>query len=347
MGLTDGPSSMSNAPEHLEHMAAALRAAATSRLVSPPNPWVGCVVVCTDGAVHQGSTRRPGGNHAEREALALAGATAQGSTLYTTLEPCSHHGRTGPCTAAIIEAGVARVVVGIADPDPNVAGSGVAQLRDAGIDVVTDVRSDEVELQLAPYLHHRRTGRPYVVCKMAATLDGRTAAADGSSQWITGPEARADAHQLRAESDAILVGAGTVRADNPKLTVRGVEAPDGGSIREPLRVVLGQAPTDAAIHPCRELDGPLDGVLETLGREEIVQLMIEGGAGVAGAFHRAGLVDRYVFYLAPVLMGGDDGLSLLSGAGAPTIGDAFRGEIASVRRIGGDLRIDVLPTTPA
>lgn len=331
--------------DHGEHMGAAMEAATGSRLLSPPNPWVGCVVVCPDGTVHRGSTQRPGGNHAEREALLAAGSSARGATLYSTLEPCSHQGRTGPCTTAIIEAGVATVVVGITDPDPNVAGSGLAKLRDAGVDVITDVRSEEVEQQLAPYLHHRRTGRPYVVCKMAATLDGRTAAADGTSQWITGPEARADAHRLRAESDAILVGAGTVRTDDPRLTVRGLDAPDGGPVREPLRIVLGQAPPDAAIHPCRELDGPLDAVLETLGRDGVVQLMIEGGAGVAGAFHRAGLVDRYVFYLAPVLMGGDDGLSLLSGAGASTITEAFRGLIASVRQIGDDLRIDVLPRT--
>lgn len=328
---------------HVERMGTAIEVAATSRLVSPPNPWVGCVVVGIDGEVYTGSTQRPGNNHAEREALAAAGPSARGATLYSTLEPCSHHGRTGPCTDAIIEAGVATVVVALVDPDPQVAGTGLEQLRAAGIEVVTDVRSEEVEAQLAPYLHHRRTGRPYVVSKMAATLDGRTAAADGTSQWITGAEARADAHRLRAESDAILVGAGTVRADDPRLTVRGVDAPDGQPVREPLRVVLGQAPADAAVHPCLELAGPLDAILDELGQRGVVQLMIEGGAGVSGALHRGGFVDRYVIYLAPALMGGDDGLSLLSGPGAASIDDAFRGVIDSVRRVGADLRVDLLP----
>ncbi len=331
--------------DDLEMMGVALEAAATSRLLSPPNPWVGCVVVSGDGSVHRGSTRRPGGNHAEREALDAAGLSAQGATLYSTLEPCSHHGRTGPCTDAIIEAGIATVVVGLVDPDPNVAGTGLEQLRNAGIEVVTGVRSAEVEAQLEPYLHHRRTGRPYVVSKMAATLDGRTAAADGTSQWITGPEARADAHRLRAESDAILVGAGTVRTDDPRLTVRGVDAPDGKPVREPLRVVLGKAPAEAAVHPCLELDGSLDGILDDLGQRGVVQLMIEGGAGVSGTFHREGFVDRYVIYLAPALMGGDDGLSLLSGRGAASIDDVFRGVIDAVRLVGDDVRIDLVPNS--
>ena len=181
--------------------------------------------------------------------------------------------------------------------------------------------------------------------KLAATLDGRTAAADGTSQWITGPEARADAHHLRATSDAILVGAGTVRADDPALTVRGVTAPDGQPIRQPLRVVLGTAPPGAAVHPCLELGGDLGEVLEELGRRDVVQLLVEGGADVAGRFHAAGLVDRYVLYLAPGFMGGD-GRPLLAGPGAAGIDDLGRGRIDSVRRVGHDVRIDVVEVAP-
>ena len=188
-------------------MAGAIARAAHGRLLAPPNPWVGCVIVTDNGTSFEGGTQRPGGQHAERVALDAAGPRARGATLYTTLEPCSHTGRTGPCTDAIIDAGLGRVVVAILDPDDNVAGTGVEQLKQAGIDVTVGPGSEAAEAQLGPYLHHRRTGRPWVVNKVASTLDGRTAAADGSSQWITGERARADVHQLRAESDAILAGA--------------------------------------------------------------------------------------------------------------------------------------------
>jgi diaminohydroxyphosphoribosylaminopyrimidine deaminase/5-amino-6-(5-phosphoribosylamino)uracil reductase len=327
-------------------MARAIARAAHSRLLAPPNPWVGAVLVAADGTSFEGSTRRPGGNHAEREVLDRAGRRARGATLYVTLEPCSHHGRTPPCVDAVIEAGVARVVVAVVDPDPQVAGRGIAALERAGIEVETGIGAAETERQLAPYLTHRRTGRPWVLLKLAASLDGRTAAADGTSQWITGPEARADAHRLRAESDAIMVGAGTVRADDPKLTVRGVVAPDGHPVREPLRVVLGRAPGTAAIQPCLELQGTPADVLDELGRRGIVQVMIEGGAGVAGAFHRSGLVDRYVVYLAPALMGGDDGRAVLAGPGAAGIEGLWRGHIDHVTRLGADLRLDVSAVRP-
>jgi diaminohydroxyphosphoribosylaminopyrimidine deaminase/5-amino-6-(5-phosphoribosylamino)uracil reductase len=230
---------------------------------------------------------------------------------------------------------VRRVVIALSDPDELVAGSGIATLRDAGVEVDVGPCAEVVAAQLAPYLKHRSTGRPYVVLKLAATLDGRTAARDGSSQWITGPDARADSHQLRAESDAVLVGAGTVRADDPALTVRMVDG------RDPLRVVLGKAPEGAKVHPCLELSGDLGEVLDELGRWGVLQVLVEGGAAVAGAFHRAGLVDRYVVYLAPALMGGDDGRPVLAGPGAPTMADAWRGRVAGVTRLGSDIRIDV------
>jgi diaminohydroxyphosphoribosylaminopyrimidine deaminase/5-amino-6-(5-phosphoribosylamino)uracil reductase len=261
--------------------------------------------------------------------------------MYVTLEPCSHHGRTPPCADAVIEAGVSRVVVGVTDPDPKVSGQGIKRLRTAGIEVEVGCRQSEIERQLAPYLHHRSTGRPFVVLKLASTLDGRSAAPDGSSQWITGDEARLDAHRLRADSDAILVGAGTVKADNPSLTVRLPEDERSPGDSDPLRIVLGTAPADAAVQPCLELGGDLGAVLDELGARGVIQLMVEGGPTVAHAFHAAGLVDRYVLYLAPAFFGGNDALGLFSGPGAPTIGGLWRGRIVDVARVGDDLRLEI------
>jgi diaminohydroxyphosphoribosylaminopyrimidine deaminase/5-amino-6-(5-phosphoribosylamino)uracil reductase len=229
------------------------------------------------------------------------------------------------------------VVVGIVDPDPNVAGRGIDRLRRAGVEVDVGPLAAEVTEQLRPYVTHRTTGRPFVVLKLAATLDGRTAAPDGTSQWITGVEARTDAHQLRAESDAVVVGAGTVRADDPSLTVRLVDG------RDPLRVVLGQAPPDARVHPAVELSGELADVLDELGRRGVVQALVEGGPTVAGRFHREGLVDRYVVYLAPALFGGEDAMGLFTGPGAATIEDLWRGRIVGVERLGADLKIEIEP----
>ncbi|MGH9059535.1 MAG: bifunctional diaminohydroxyphosphoribosylaminopyrimidine deaminase/5-amino-6-(5-phosphoribosylamino)uracil reductase RibD, partial [Acidimicrobiales bacterium] len=202
-----------------EAMAMAVELAASVRASTSPNPWVGAVVVAGD-EVFGGATSPPGGPHAEVVALVRAGERARGSTLYVTLEPCAHQGRTGPCADAIAAAGVARVVVAVEDPDPRVAGRGVARLIRAGVDVEVGAGADVVAEQLAPYLAHRTTGRPWVVLKLAATLDGRIAAPDGTSRWVTAAAAREDVHRLRSESDAVLVGAGTVRADDPALTVR-------------------------------------------------------------------------------------------------------------------------------
>jgi diaminohydroxyphosphoribosylaminopyrimidine deaminase/5-amino-6-(5-phosphoribosylamino)uracil reductase len=322
-------------------MALAIGHAATARRTVTPRPWVGAVVVTDDGQVFGGATQGRSGPHAEVAAIAAAGTRSRGATIYSTLEPCSHTGRTGPCADAVIAAGLRRCVIGITDPDTNVAGQGIARLEAAGLDVTVGVRADQITDQLRPYLTHRTTGRPYVVGKLAATMDGRTAAPDGTSQWITGPEARADAHRLRADSDAILVGSGTVRADDPSLTVR-LPAGEADDI-EPERIVLGTAPATAAVRPCTEMSGPLADILDELGDRGIVQLMVEGGASVAGEFHRAGLVDRYVLYLAPALFGGDDARSLLAGPGAQTMADIWRGEIVEVRRLGSDLRIDLVP----
>jgi len=319
-------------------MRAAVGAAAKVRNSTAPNPWVGCALVTADGSVQMGATEPPGGPHAEVVALRKAAMASAGSTLFTTLEPCNHRGRTGPCTEAIIEAGVARVVVGVVDPDKDVSGSGIARLREAGVDVDVGVGRVEVEAQLESYLHQRSTGRPFVTLKMASTLDGKTAASDGSSQWITGAEARADVHALRASCDAILVGAGTVQRDDPELTVRHV----GG--RSPRRFVLGTAGPAAKIQPCTEVSGDLGSVLDQLGAEGIIDLLVEGGAGTATSFHRAGLVDRYVIYLAPAFMGGDDGLGVFSGHGAATIAEAWRGQLMDVRQVGDDLRLELRPS---
>ncbi len=317
-------------------MAKAIEAAAKARRFTSPNPWVGAVVVSAEGQlVSSGATEPAGGHHAEVMALQSAGSAARDATLAVTLEPCSHHGRTPPCVEAIIAAGVARVLVGVGDPDHRVAGRGVTALRDHGIDVVEDVLADQVSEQLAPYLHQRRTGRPYVLCKMATTLDGGTAAPDGSSQWITGEAARKDAHRLRAESDAIIVGAATVRTDDPALTVRHVEG------RDPMRVVLGQAAPDARVQPCVEWQGDLPALLDELGRQGVIQVMVEGGATVIRSFHDAGLVDHYVIYMAPALFGGTEAHPLLAGLTAPTINDVWRGRFLGATPVGDDIRIDL------
>ncbi len=328
------PTSVTSSVEDQAAMGRAIALAAGVRATTSPNPWVGCVI---EPGGFGGATQPPGGPHAEIVALRAAGDAAAGATLYVTLEPCAHTGRTGPCADAIIAAGVARVVVGVEDPDERVRGAGIEALRAAGVTVDVGVCAEEVGDQLAPYLKHRRTGRPWVVLKLAATLDGRTSAPDGSSRWITGREARADAHRIRAESDAVVVGAGTVRADDPALTVRDVAG------RDPLRVVLGRAPAEARVHPALELSGDLGGVLDELGRRGVLQAMVEGGATVAGDFHRAGLVDRYVLYLAPALFGGDDARPLFAGSGAPTVTDLWRGRIVSVERLGDDLRVECSP----
>ena len=320
-----------------DFMARAVALGHTARRVAPPNPWVGAVVVTPDGAAHEGATRAPGAGHAEVVALESAGPAAADGTLYVTLEPCAHQGRTPPCADAVIAAGIRRVVVALEDPDPRVSGRGLARLRDHGLQVEVGLGAGEVREQLAPYLKHRSTGRPWVVLKLAATVDGRTAAPDGTSRWITGEAARDDAHRLRAESDAVLVGAGTVRADDPALTVRRVPGDD------PLRVVLGTAPEGAQVHPALEVSGDLGGVLDELGAKGVVQLLVEGGATVAHGFHAAGLVDRYVVYLAPALFGGDDARPLFAGAGAVTIADVWRGRLVDVTRLGDDLRVVLAP----
>ena len=320
------------------------RAAALAREARPrvtPRAWVGAVLVAADGAAHDGVTQPVPGPHAELAALVAAGEAARGATLYTTLEPCSHTtgrspGFTTTCADAVVAAGITRVVAALEDPDPRVSGRGFDRLRRAGIAVEVGVGADEAAADLAPYLKHRRTGRPFVVLKLAASLDGRTAAPDGSSHWITGAEARADAHRLRALSDAVVVGAGTVRADDPELTVRHVAG------RDPLRVVLGRAPEGAKVHPALELDDAPDAVLDELGRRGILQAMVEGGATVHGALLDAELADRLVAYVAPVVLG-PDAQAAFAGGGPESVTAAPHWRLLSAQPIGEDVRLEYEP----
>jgi diaminohydroxyphosphoribosylaminopyrimidine deaminase/5-amino-6-(5-phosphoribosylamino)uracil reductase len=316
----------------------ALEAAAAVRTSTSPNPWVGAVVLSSEGQVTgAGATEPPGGAHAEVLALRSAGASARGGTLVVTLEPCAHHGRTPPCVDAVIAAGIRRVVVGVVDPDARVAGRGVVALRAAGIEVTIGVLEDEVRGLLEPYLTHRCSGRPYVVCKLGVTLDGMIAAADGTSQWITGAEARVDAHRLRAESDAVVVGVGTVRRDDPSLTVRHVAG------RDPLRVVLGSPPAAARIHPCLAWTADIPSLLHHLGERGVLQVLVEGGSRVVRSLVDLDLVDRFVLYVAPAMFLGRDATPMVGGPSVPTIGDLHRMQFVGVRRVGTDVRLDVVP----
>ncbi|WP_116951145.1 bifunctional diaminohydroxyphosphoribosylaminopyrimidine deaminase/5-amino-6-(5-phosphoribosylamino)uracil reductase RibD [Jiangella endophytica] len=322
---------------------------------TPPNPDVGCVVLDATGATAgEGWHERPGGPHAEIDALTQAGERARGGTAVVTLEPCDHTGRTGPCTDALIAAGVARVVVAVADPNP-VAAGGAATLRAAGVDVEVGVLTDEATSANARWLTPFRTHRPFVVWKFAATLDGRSAAADGTSRWITGEDARADVHRLRAAVDTVVVGSGTVLADDPRLTAR----LDGAAVAPPLRVVVDSAGTTPATARVRDDQAPTwiatadevgaasDGrvdlrkLLDQLYERGRRYVLLEGGPTLAGAFWRAGLIDRVVGYVAPALLG--SGPAALADAGVDTIDAAIRLDVADVRMVGPDLRITATP----
>lgn len=323
-----------------------------------PNPRVGAVVLDREGAVAgRGAHQGPGHPHAEIVALSEAGESARGGTLLVTLEPCDHHGRTPPCTDAIIESGLVRVVVGAVDPDGRVAGRGIARLRDAGLSVTAGGHADRVEAIDPGYFRHRRTGRPRVTLKWASTLDGQVAAADGTSQWITSAATRRDAHLLRATADAVMVGAGTVRVDDPRLTVRleGYDGPQpravvvaGSSPLPPTAAVFTRDPIVYSPSP-RDLPGEvvvagrdgrvdLDAVVADLGKREMLDLLVEGGPVLAHSLLEAGLVERVVVYLAAGLAGGV-GRPAVAGT-FPTMGAQTRLEISEVRRIGPDVRVD-------
>ncbi len=326
-----------------------------------PNPRVGAIVLTPDGeVVAERAHIRAGSVHAEAAALADAGSAAKGSTVVVTLEPCAHHGKTPPCTTALIDAGVARVIVGTLDPDSRVAGKGIALLEDAGIEVVTGVEEDAVRANDPAYYHHRTTGRPFVTLKTALTLDGQAAAADHTSRWVTGPEAREDGHRLRAESDAVIVGAGTVISDNPRLDVR-IDGYDGPQPRPVILAGRRPIPADAALLSRNPLvfttgsdqpglgdveqvaaPGPdgvdLTAVIEYLGKNGVVAVLIEGGPTIGGAALRAGLVDRIVFHYGSKL-GMGTGLPAVTGV-FQTITDAQTVKIEDVAMIGSDIRVE-------
>ncbi|AEA25619.1 riboflavin biosynthesis protein RibD [Pseudonocardia dioxanivorans CB1190] len=326
-------------------MRLALAVSARVHGTTSPNPPVGCVVLDRDGRVAgTGATAPPGGPHAEVAALAEAGERARGGTAVVTLEPCAHHGRTPPCTDALRAAGIVAVHAGVADPNP-VAAGGAAVLRAAGVDVTVGTLGAEVAAgPLRGWLHATRTGRPHVTWKFAATLDGRSAAADGSSRWITGPAARARVHALRATSDAVVVGTGTALADDPALTAR--DAAGTPVPRQPLRVLVGLRHPRPGSH----LDAPdvlhlrthdPDEVLAALHARGVVDVLLEGGPRLAGAFLAAGRVDRVLAHLAPALLGA--GPAALADAGVGTIADILRLQVASVELVGGDLVVDAVP----
>jgi diaminohydroxyphosphoribosylaminopyrimidine deaminase/5-amino-6-(5-phosphoribosylamino)uracil reductase len=359
--------------EDVKHMLRALELAARGRGLVAPNPMVGAVVVAKGAIVGEGWYEGPQGRpHAEVHALRAAAERARGATLYCTLEPCDHHGSTPPCSEALIASGVSRVVIAAGDPNPIVDGRGFARLRAAGIEVAEGILAEDAQRLNRPFERHITTGLPFVTLKLAASLDGRTAARDGSSKWITGEGARGDAQLLRAAADAIVVGAGTVIADDPSLTVR----LPGYAGRPPLRVVvdaIGRTPSDAQIFnglaPTLVATGPradrtcvdawtsvgadvvafeeddrggvcLSELLSSLGKRDVQEVLVEGGATLAWSFVREGLVDRVVLYLAPKLIGGRDAPGVLMGEGFAPIENALSLRIVKVDRVGDDVKVE-------
>lgn len=343
-------------------MVRAIALAAAGLGTTSPNPVVGCVILDAAGQVAgEGFHAYAGGPHAEVRALAAAGKRARGGTAVVTLEPCNHTGRTGPCSEALLRAGIVRVVAAVADPHP-VATGGAEGLRAHGVDVELGLRADEVEAGNLAWLTATRRAaagdpRPFVIWKFASTLDGRSAALDGTSQWITSPDARADVQELRSTVDSIMVGVGTVLADDPHLTAR----TDAGALanRQPLRVVVDshqRTPADARVRDgaartwvatVAELGAGPDGRVDlrrlgvALYDRGCRRVLLEGGPTLAGAYLREGLVDEVVGYLAPKLLG--DGPPALATAGIVTIAEALDLELIDIRQIGPDLRITALP----
>ncbi len=330
-----------------------------------PNPAVGCVIVKDGKIIGRGWTADGGRPHAETRALAQAGDAARGATAYVTLEPCAHHGQTPPCAGSLIKAGVARVVVASGDPDPRVDGGGIRMLEDAGISVTVGVCAAAAARDHAGFLSRVTKGRPFVTLKLAGTLDGRIATATGESQWITGPEARRAVHMMRARHDAVMVGAGTVRADDPSLTVRGI-----GVTRQPVRVVVSRAMKlsadvqlartardvpvwlchgDAAdvapwtaqgamSLPCETVSGQVDpmSVMRVLAAQGITRVFCEGGGMLAASLLNADLVDQLVVFSAGMAIGAE-GTPMLAAMGVDRLGNAPRFALDDVSRVGGDI----------
>lgn len=357
-------------------MERALVLANKARITSPPNPWVGCVIVKEGRIIGEGFTQEPGGAHAEVVALKQAKNHTQGATAYVTLEPCSHFGRTPPCVNALIEAGISRLVIGIKDPDLNVQGKGIAKLRAANIDITLGVLEKPISESLAPYLHHRKTGRPYCILKGAISVDGRIAAEDGTSQWISSEEARLDYHHVRAESQAIIIGAGTACVDLPALTVRNVlQYPS----TPPLRVILDakgrvtpRGPLfDTSLAPTLIITTPdcpqkikeewknygvqievlplaksgigvnLEEVLILLGKREILQVIVEGGGKILGSFLEARIANQLNLYVGGLILG-SGGVPLFETDFIKTIKESPQLILTNTKILGNSVRLDYL-----
>ncbi|GAB3272923.1 bifunctional diaminohydroxyphosphoribosylaminopyrimidine deaminase/5-amino-6-(5-phosphoribosylamino)uracil reductase RibD [Parahaliea aestuarii] len=357
-------------------MARALQLARRGRFRAAPNPHVGCVLVREGAVIGEGTTQPAGGHHAEVEALAMAG-DARGATAYVTLEPCSHHGKTGPCAEALIAAGVVRVVAAMEDPNPRVAGGGLSKLREAGIAVDCGLLQSEAEEVIPGFIARMRRGRGRVRAKLAMSLDGRTAMASGESQWITGPAARQDVQRLRAASCAIVTGVGTVLADNCSLTVRR-EQLDASSLaqeagqRQPLRVVLDSAlqtpaganilsadaptllchtagagveshllPVDRAELPVAATGMDLSALMSLLATRQCNEILVESGPRLAGAMLQAGLLDELIVYMAPVLMGSS--ANPLLHLPLDSMAQKVALKVVDVRQVGSDWRFTLAP----
>jgi diaminohydroxyphosphoribosylaminopyrimidine deaminase/5-amino-6-(5-phosphoribosylamino)uracil reductase len=350
-------------------MQRALRLAARGQGRTSPNPMVGAVVVQKGELVGEGYHREVGGPHAEVWALRQAGDRARGGTIYVTLEPCSHHGRTPPCADALVQAGLGRVVAAMVDPNPRVSGAGLERLREAGIEVEVGVLEGEARRLNAAYIKHTVEGLPLVSLKAAMSLDGKIATASRESRWITGERARAVGHRLRAMHDAVMVGMGTVLADDPRLTVRQARG------RTPRRVVVdskGRTPTEAAVLKADQIpviiavtegapegktaalrgagaevievssrDGRVDlqGLMQDLASRQIQSVLVEGGGTLAEGLLAAGLVDRVYFFIAPKIIGGATAPTPVDGAGIAELSQAWRLERVQVRRVGEDILI--------
>jgi diaminohydroxyphosphoribosylaminopyrimidine deaminase / 5-amino-6-(5-phosphoribosylamino)uracil reductase len=320
----------------------ALELAERGRGTTRPNPMVGAVVVRDGEVVGEGWHERPGKPHAEAMALTAAGERARGATLYVTLEPCAHLGRTPPCADVVVAAGISHVVAAVGDPDPRTNGQGFERLRAAGIEVEI-AQGDfarQARRQNEAFLTWAAKGRPFVTYKAAMTLDGRLAAAGGDARWVSGEESRRRVHELRAASDAVAVGMGTARADEPRLDARGVDA-----VQQPRRLVFGQGPLPDG-SDLELVSGPLDEELARLAGEEVQSLLLEGGPTLAGSFLRAGLIDKLLLFIAPKLVGGDDAPPLFAGPGAHSLAEAVPVGELEVEPVGDDLLLTAYLNEP-
>jgi diaminohydroxyphosphoribosylaminopyrimidine deaminase/5-amino-6-(5-phosphoribosylamino)uracil reductase len=325
-------------PEDARLLERTLELAERGRRTASPNPVVGCVIARDGEILGEGWHVRPGERHAETNALAACPDGARGATAYVSLEPCSHHGRQPPCADALVEAGIARVVAAAGDPSAKVGGKGFARLREAGVEVevATGVLERRARRQNAPFRVHAVDGRPFVLLKLAASLDGRTATATGESRWISSHESRRLVHEWRASFDAVAVGSGTALADDPALDARDVDPP---AERQPLRLVFDRRGRAPAGSPLERLEGTPHEALAALGARRITSLLVEGGAGLAAGLLREGLVDAIALFVAPLLLGGD-GRALLGELGVGALADAPRLLDLRSRPVGPDVLLE-------